>query len=391
MRLAINAISAKMGGATTYLNNALPPIFRKLDVVLQWPVILWSAAPFVDPGLGTDHIKVRMNLAASKGGIARLVFDHIKLPKALARDCVDVLFSTANIGPLMPGCKHVLLVRNAAPVSDIYLRRMPRLRIRMRLRLTQWLIDQSISRAHVVIFPSAAMREATMGPTNGHTPYVVVAPYGTRHDLFSPSQEWLGREDGELRVLNVSYYSDQKNLGTFLQAAGILHRRASGRFKFYCTAGFDVDWLAKAPQFPRFQAEREKFFELRRAGVAWDLGWMSYENLPNVYHSADVFVFPSYLESFGHPLVEAMACGLPVVAADTAINREICDSAAEYFDVFSADSLADTLERLVSVPQWRRVYSEKSIERARRFTWEAHAEKVADGLLRAWRGDGDAR
>ena len=117
---------------------------------------------------------------------------------------------------------------------------------------------------------------------------------------------------------------------------------------------------------------------------------MGYEKLPDLYHAADIFVFPSFLESFGHPLVETMACGLPVVAADTAVNREICGDAAEYFQVFSADSLAETLERLISVPQWRHVYSERSIERARRFTWEAHAERVSSGLVRAWRGNGKA-
>jgi glycosyltransferase involved in cell wall biosynthesis len=389
MRLAINAISAKMGGATTYLSNALLPILKKLDPVLQWPVFLWSGAPLVGLDLGAKHLNVRMNSAASNGGLARLIFDHIELPRALARDHVDILFSTANIGPLKLGCKHVLLVRNAAPVSDIYLHRMPNLKIKMRLRLTRWLMHQSILRANAVIFPSAAMRDAAIGITKRNTPHLFVAPYGTRHDLFFPCQEWLGRDDRKIQVLNVSYYSDQKNFGPFLGAAKILSRRTQGKFKFYCTAGFDVAWLAKAPQFPRFQAERKSFFELRRAGLAWDLGWMSYENLPNVYRSADVFVFPSYLESFGHPLVEAMACGLPVIASDTAVNREICGDAADYFEVFSSNSLAETLERLVSIPHWRRIYSEKSIERAKQFTWEAHAEKLADGLLRAWRGGRD--
>ncbi len=390
MRLAINAISAKMGGATTYLTNALLPILKKLDPILQWPVIVWSAAPLAGVGFEAKHLNVRTNAAASKGSLARLVFDHIELPRALVRDGVDVLFSSANIGPLRLGCKHVLLVRNAAPVSDIYFDRMPDPRIRMRLRLTRWLILKSISHAHVVIFPSAAMRDAAMCSAQCKTGCQVVAPYGTRHDLFFPCRERLNREDRQLRVLNVSYYSDQKNLGTFLGAAEMLSRRVDGKFTFYCTAGFDVDWLARAPQFPRFRSEREKFFKLKKTGVASDLGWVNYEELPNVYRGADIFVFPSYLESFGHPLVEAMACGLPVIAADTAVNREICGDAAEYFEVFSANSMAEALERLISTPQWRRTYSEKSIERARRFTWEAHAEKVADGLLRAWRGDGDA-
>ena len=220
MRLAINAISTKMGGAATYLSNGLLPILAELEPVLQWPVILWGGASFERLDVRRKQLDMRINAAASRGGLARLVFDHIELPGALARDRVDVLFSTTNIGPLRLRCKHALLVRNAAPFSDLYLSRMPNLKIRMRLRMTRWLIDQSLSRAHLVIFPSAAMRDAAMGTAKKDTPDVILAPYGTRHDLFFPSRESFSRADRELRVLNVSYYSDQKNLGALRR-----HRR----------------------------------------------------------------------------------------------------------------------------------------------------------------------
>lgn len=384
MKLAINASSAKIGGASTYLHNALFPILRELAPVLRPPAVLWGRVSIEGQRGEEKWLEVRMERAACGGDLRRLLFDHLLLPRAVVRDCIDVLFSTANIGPLRVGCGRALLVRNAAPFSELYLRRMSHRRVRVRMRVMRWLIRQSLRSAHVVLFPSAAMRDAAMGTGPQDGTRVLVAPYGTRHDLFFPSENRVDRGDRELRILNVSYYSDQKNLGTFLGAAEILRRRAGGKFTFDCTAGFDVDWLARAPQFPRFRAERDRFLALRAARVARDLGWVRYEELPEVYRAADIFVFPSYLESFGHPLVEAMACGLPVVAADTRINREICGDAAEYFDVFSAGALAETLERLIQTPQWRRVYREKSTERARQFTWERHAGQVAAGLVRAW-------
>src|SRR5207244_9471275 len=64
-----------------------------------------------------------------------------------------------------------------------------------------------------------------------------------------------------------------------------------------------------------------------------------WQQAQELYQNADIFVSPSLVESFGYPLVEAMAHGLPVVAADTEVNREICAEAALYFTPRSPEDL----------------------------------------------------
>jgi len=61
------------------------------------------------------------------------------------------------------------------------------------------------------------------------------------------------------------------------------------------------------------------------------LGLLNREQIRELYREANLFVFPSLCESFGHPLVEAMGHGLPIVAADAAVYREVCGTAALYF------------------------------------------------------------
>ena len=62
-----------------------------------------------------------------------------------------------------------------------------------------------------------------------------------------------------------------------------------------------------------------------------ELGAVPYSLLHQVYRECDIYVTPAYAESFAHPLVEAMASGLPIVASDLAVHREICQDAAIYF------------------------------------------------------------
>ncbi|HYE72551.1 MAG TPA: glycosyltransferase, partial [Blastocatellia bacterium] len=100
--------------------------------------------------------------------------------------------------------------------------------------------------------------------------------------------------------------------------------------------------------------------------------------LPEIYRSSDIFVFPSYTESFGLPLVEAMASGLPIVASDVPVNRELCGDAAIYFSVFDAEDCARAIQLIAEDSGLRCRLREASLKRAKDFTWERHtADLVA--------------
>jgi glycosyltransferase involved in cell wall biosynthesis len=97
--------------------------------------------------------------------------------------------------------------------------------------------------------------------------------------------------------------------------------------------------------------------------------------LPKVYAAADALVMPSKIEGFGLPVVEAMACGTPVVCSRAASLPEVGGEAAVYFDPQSPEDLADAIERVLSSEELRATLRAKGLERAARFSWIESAAK----------------
>jgi len=106
------------------------------------------------------------------------------------------------------------------------------------------------------------------------------------------------------------------------------------------------------------------------------LGEVPWEEVRRWYTHAALFAFPSYLETFGHPLLEAMASGLPVLAADTAVFREIGGDAVRYGDPFDTEALAEGLCALIADPAEAARLAAAARARAADFGWERTAQRT---------------
>jgi glycosyltransferase involved in cell wall biosynthesis len=113
---------------------------------------------------------------------------------------------------------------------------------------------------------------------------------------------------------------------------------------------------------------RTKFYQSLPAGVrdkVVEAGYVSDQVLPIYYSMADVFVFPSLLEGFGLPVVEAMACGTPVVAASTSSLPEVVGDAGLLVPAMDAQALAGALRRLLDDEELRSTLATRGLQRAR--------------------------
>jgi glycosyltransferase involved in cell wall biosynthesis len=105
-------------------------------------------------------------------------------------------------------------------------------------------------------------------------------------------------------------------------------------------------------------------------------GYVADEQLPALYSGALAMVYPSLYEGFGLPLIEAMACGTPVVTSNTTSLPEVAGDAALLVDPLDVQSIADGIERLVESSSLQERLRVEGQERAKHFTWERTAEQT---------------
>jgi glycosyltransferase involved in cell wall biosynthesis len=110
------------------------------------------------------------------------------------------------------------------------------------------------------------------------------------------------------------------------------------------------------------------------------LGYVEAEDLVALYNAATALVYPSVYEGFGLPVVEAMACGRPVIAADTSSLPEVVGSAGLLVDPFDVSAIAAAMERLIADPRLAAELGARGLAQAARFSWR----QTASAALRTY-------
>lgn len=379
MKVLINAVAAKLGGAATYTRNLGRSLAEHAAPGDEFLFIVPPERAAEMPS-GQKNVRVEASRAASGSYAARWWWEQVTLRGLVRRERPDVLFSSANFAMLGCPCPQVLLVRIPIYFSQQYLEHVlptKPARFRAEIGVRRWLVARSVCAADCVMTPTAAMREELERYVRVDPAWAVVNPYGVPRERVVHGVARSGRP-GPMRLLWVSHYAEHKNLETLLRAAEILCEELGGEMSFELALTMDAA-LRNGQHTAVAETERELLERLD--GVVRLEGVRSYEETWEMYRAADMFVFPSLCESFGHPLVEAMASGLPVVASDIAVHREICGDAAEYFPVRDAAALATTLGRLMKDAAKRRVLAVRGRERVAQFLWEDHVAR----LVELWR------
>jgi alpha-1,3-rhamnosyl/mannosyltransferase len=109
--------------------------------------------------------------------------------------------------------------------------------------------------------------------------------------------------------------------------------------------------------------------------VIW-LGPVPEAALPALYSGATVFVFPSLYEGFGLPVLEAMACGAPVVCSNTSSLLEIGERAVCFFDPTQVEDICTALRQVLADPALRADLRERGLARAAQFSWQTTAQQT---------------
>jgi glycosyltransferase involved in cell wall biosynthesis len=372
LRVVVNAVAARMGGAATHLPNFLRTAGRRHPestfvacVNSEWRL------PDLPPNVRLVNAGTRRNRAA------HAAWDQWGVARAAVRESADVLLSLLNFGPVRPPVPHVVLERNPVYFCPFYLETLRGMRA-LNVAATRRLAHAVMRAADRVVTPSAAMREMIRArcPDLPQEKFRVI-PHGFAEAAFRGNAPLpadaagLMAEPRGTRLLYVSHAASYKGVEILLEGSRVLRDEL---------AVLATTWLTIAPEdWPEGYSRYTGFIE--RHGLETQvrlLGRIPHGAVHRVYEAADIFVYPSLCESFGFPLVEAMASGLPVVAADLPLNREMCGDAATYYPARDAVALAREVARVAGDTGLRARLADAGRQRARHFSWDDHVDRIMD-------------
>jgi glycosyltransferase involved in cell wall biosynthesis len=377
MNLFINGLAASAGGGLTYLRNVVPHLASRRDVRTTLAV-----SPVLRRELGNPSNVTLVELRSPSGAMRRFWQEQTLLPSLIRRSAAEVLISAGNVALHKSPVPQILLSRNALYTSsdfsrDLRARREYNLLLDTRIKgaLARW----SIHWADCTVAPSQTFaRElnhwAAREIASIHHGFDRDAFFSDGSPLPVDIQHKLNAAEDSLRLLFVSHYNYYRNFETLLRAIPLLQTRMGKRkVRLFLTCK-----LRSGGNPGSYRAESAAALVrcLNITDQVVELGSIPYPLLHHVYRACDIYVTPAYAESFAHPLVEAMASGLPIVASDLAVHREICGLGAVYFPRFSPELLADCVLQICQSSQLRHRLADSGLKRSADFSWAGHVEQV---------------
>ena len=111
------------------------------------------------------------------------------------------------------------------------------------------------------------------------------------------------------------------------------------------------------------------------------MGYVELKDLPCFYSGAIAFIFPSIYEGFGIPVLEAMACGCPVIASNIPSVLEISANSCLYFNPINLDDIVYSMEKIIRDENLRKNLSIKGLDRVMDFSWRKCAQQTFDVMV----------
>ena len=379
MKLFVNGMGASAGGGLTYVRNILPHLSARNDV--RTTLALNSQVRKKLPPLANISV---CKSASSRNAFTRFAQEQMLLPRVIRESGADVLLSIGNFAVRNSPVPQLLLSRNALYTStDFYndLWRRGEFRLWLDSHIKGKLARSSIKRADLTIAPSQAFADELR---NWAGRPVIPLHHGFDSEEFFRDQstlsprirEVLKEHAASVCLLHVSHYNYYRNFETLFRALSLLKSRMPEHsIKLFLTCT-----LAPGENPGAYKTDYAASL-IHDLGVADDivqLGHVPYSQLHQLYRACDIYVSAAYAESFAHPLVEAMACGLPIVVSDIPVHREISGNSALFFNRFAPGGCADAVERLVNSQELARELSDQGPRRAGDFSWKRHVDEILE-------------
>lgn len=358
MRIAFDATAmpARRAGAGVYMYQLGRALAAQAG---EHPLLLLDRHGAFDDLAGTPGVTVRRVEAA--GRAQRFAWEQMRLPALVRRWGADLLHGPHHALPFLSAARAAVCT-----VHDLTFDLMPHRYTPARRWYMRAITRLGLLRADRVIVPSTWVRDALVRRYRVPADRVHIVPEAAAPEMARVTdRDRLRSVRDRYRlpdrfILSVGTLEPGKNREVLLLALDILRRRGVSRV--LVIAG-GRGWGPSASRLPPSIVH---------------LGYVPDADLPALYSLADVFVFPSWLEGFGLPPLEALACGTPTVASPRPAMPEVLGDAVLYADPRDPATWADAIERAATDSALREVLVARGLARAAGYSWRrAAAETIA--------------
>ncbi len=320
---------------------------------------------FVRPDEDEACLTLRSNFTLVKIPGANYVhWEQIALPRAVQRYRLDVLHCTANTAPLLLGVPLMLTLHDV-----LFLTQQPGINTatayqQLGNKYRALLVRRLINRCHKILTISIFARQQIKEILNIPNRPVEVLYNGVSHRFTEPITREQFDRARQTYQLPARYFlflgsaDPRKNMKNTLQA-----------FIRYAQTdpGIRLIISGKLPHFLKQLLSPDEYaFVVDRCQF---IGYIHDSDLPALYAMAEIFLFTSLSEGFGLPILEAMACGTPVITSTLSAMPEVAGDAALLVDPHQPDQIADAMHQLTNDPALRRMLVERGKERVGQFSW----------------------
>ncbi len=368
MRVAINLLTddpRSPSGAHWFWTRVIPEMAKRLQVGEELHLLVSPASRHHHTGYGDKVRFITYPWSNERRGL-RTLSEHLFSPLRLPLTRIDVL-DTLLAPVVNPSWSLVIHLKTmhafTAPESLT-----PGARLYRRINY-----PRSVRLAEAVIINSESLRDEVhryleVDPGKLHLIYEAVD-----HDLFKPG------DPGEARA-RVASFGVTKPFALFVSSLWP-YKNCDGLLRAWAAARSDLNGRQLAIVGPGRDARYTEYLDALAGdlGIREDvvfIGGVPLEETVRFYQAADVFVYPSFNETFGLPILEAMACGCPVVTSNVSAMPETAGGAAVLTDPHDPKSIAAGIVEACG-PRGEAL-RETGLRRAREFTWGATAEATLD-------------
>lgn len=301
------------------------------------------------------------------------LWSQVRLSWELMQNAPDILFEPAHTIPIIHPKKIV------TTLHDVGFRYFPELYTPLERIYHNWSMGFAVKHATKIIAISEATKKDLIKFYNADPKKITVVYHGYDKEKFSPALKSKEIPEPIKKLGDYIYFigrlEAKKNITTLIKAYGKLREDPSIKTKLV---------LAGRPGY-LYEEIREEIDKLSK-DIQKDIiepGYIPDEIMADYLRYAKAFAFPSKFEGFGMPLVEAMACGVPVVASNCTSIPEICGDAALLHSVEDANELAEMLKKVLTNEKTRDELIQKGFERINIFDWEKSAKETYEVIKEA--------